>query len=93
MVDEWTERIPASEVTTGVAFHFDAPSSRPPQALLLAVTPEDEPEWSLDLVMATLLQTIELAKMRAAGPQAIEAYGHHLPAIFSPKDLRPKGGA
>jgi hypothetical protein len=87
VVDEWTERIPAKEVTTGVAFHFDAPSSRAPQSMLLAVTPEEDPEWSLDLVVATLLQTLELSRMRAVGPQSLEAYGHHLPAIFSPQTL------
>ena len=36
LIDEWTERVPAPSETTGVAFHFDEPESRPPQAILLA---------------------------------------------------------
>ena len=37
----WTEAIPRSGQTAGVAFHFDAPSARPPQAVLLC-TAENE---------------------------------------------------
>ena len=39
VIDEWTESVPAAEVTTGVAFNYDAPGARPPQSVLLAVTP------------------------------------------------------
>ena len=93
LVDEWVERIPATRQTTGVAFHFDAPASRPPQALLLAVTPDDETAWSFDLVVATLMQTLEDARVRAVSPQALSAWGHHLPAIFPPTSLQTKASA
>jgi hypothetical protein len=88
LIDEWVERIPASRQSTGVAFHFDAPASRPPQSLLLAVTPDDEQGWDFDLVVATLLQTLEDARLRAVAPQALTTYGHHLPAIFPPARLQ-----
>ena len=39
VIDEWVETVPAAEVTTGVAFNFDAPGARPPQGVLLAVAP------------------------------------------------------
>ena len=39
MLDEWTETVPEPEVTTGLAFNYDAPGARPPQAVLLAVAP------------------------------------------------------
>ena len=93
LVDEWVERVPATRQTTGVAFHFDAPASRPPQALLLAVTPDEETAWSLDLVVATLMQTLEDARLRAVSPQALSAWGHHLPAIFPPTSLQTKASA
>jgi hypothetical protein len=86
MIDEWTEPIPKTTQTTGVALHFDAPSSRAPQALLLAVTPENR-VWDFELLLSTLLQTLEDAQLRAVGPQTLAAYGHHLPAIFSPRPI------
>jgi hypothetical protein len=86
-VDEWVEHVPRTVQTTGVAFHFDAPAARPPQSLLLAVTPDRDTPWSFDLVVATLMQVLQDAQLRAVSPQALSAYGHHLPAIFSPVAL------
>jgi hypothetical protein len=83
-VDGWVERVPRRTQTTGVALHYDSPASRPPQSLLLAVTPDDATPWSFDLVVDTLLQVLEDARMRAVNPQTLPAYGHHLPLIFSP---------
>ena len=34
--DGWSEVVPNREETTGVAFHFDAPNARAPQAIVLA---------------------------------------------------------
>ena len=93
LIDEWVERIPKSRQTTGIAFHFDAPASRPPQALLLAVTPDDETAWSFDLVVATLMQTLDDARLRAVGPQALTSWGHHLPAIYPPVELQTEATA
>ena len=48
VVDRWSERIPGPDQVTGVAFHFDAPSTEAPQTMLLAVTPEGDrgaPTW------------------------------------------------
>lgn len=82
-VDGWTERIPDPDQITGVAFHHDSPSQKPPQTLLLATTPEGQ-SWSLDLVCATLMQTLELAQLRCVTPAHLSDWGHHLPAIHSP---------
>ena len=87
VVDTWVERIPADDVVTGVAVHFDAPSSRPPQSLLLMVPPEGEP-WSFDLVLDTLLETLEAAQLRSVDPDALSAYGHQFPAIYPPGRLQ-----
>jgi hypothetical protein len=82
VVDSWTERIAASEQVTGLAVHFDAPSSRAPQAMLLVVPPEGE-KWSFDLVADSLMETLELAKLRAVDPDILLAHGHQMPAIFA----------
>ena len=53
MVDEWVERVPEPVQTTAVAFHYEEPGSRAPQAVLVAVCPDERPAWDADLVLAT----------------------------------------
>jgi hypothetical protein len=65
LIDEWVEVVPSKEEITGLAFHFDSPQSRAPQAILLAVKPNKESEWNLGMLADTLLETLELAKFRA----------------------------
>ena len=83
VVDEWVEVVPSGEVVTGVALNVDAPSSRPPQAMLLGLPPRDR-SWSFDNVVDTLLEALEAAKLRAVDPDVLVAYGHHAPAIYPP---------
>ncbi|MFV8753425.1 hypothetical protein ACNOYE_22980 [Nannocystaceae bacterium ST9] len=85
LIDEFNEALPAIDQTTGIALHFDSPSSRPPQTLLLAVPrlTNDVPEaWSFERLCDALIDTIELAKLRAVDPDILQGYGHHAPAIF-----------
>jgi hypothetical protein len=99
-VDAWPEVIPATEHTAGLAFHYDAPGARPPQAVVLAVHPHPDPDrWDLDTLIATVNETAELAHLRALTLQEIEGFAGLLPALylptnytrdvpsFSPKDL------
>lgn len=88
VVDQWVERIPDPDHVTGVAFHLDAPQSRPPQSLLLAIPPERD-GWSFDAVVDILNETLDAAKMRAVRPQDLDDFGHHIPAIFSQVRLDP----
>jgi hypothetical protein len=92
VVDEWVELVPSGEVVTGVALNVDAPSSRPPQAMLLGLPPRDR-NWSFDNVVDTLLEALEAAKLRAVDPDVLVAYGHHAPAIYPPVgiDSGPQG--
>jgi hypothetical protein len=64
IVDEWPERIPNAQAQTAVAFHFEEPAARAPQALLLAVCPDNRPTWDDALLQAVLAETLELAKIR-----------------------------
>jgi hypothetical protein len=81
-VDEWTEVIPAPRETTGLSFHFDAPGACAPQAVLLAVPPQVGARWEWEGVVDTVDSALELAKLRAAGPDALGAAGHFLPAAY-----------
>ena len=69
-----------------MAFHFDAPSTEAPQTMLLAVTPEGRP-WSADLVLDTVLETIEWMQLRAVAIDDLGDYGHALPTCFAPGRL------
>ena len=86
-VDAWAETIPAREHTAGLAFHYDAPGARPPQAVVLAVHPRPNPErWDLDTLLATVHETAELARLRALSLKEIEGFSGLLPALYLPNN-------
>lgn len=91
LVDQWTELVPAAELTTGVSFHYDQPDSQPPQTLLLAVPPQMRGGWLWEDLVQTLHDTLELAKNRAVEPAHLEdtIYGPLLPALIG--DIPPFG--
>jgi hypothetical protein len=66
VVDQWSERIPASRQTTGLTFQYDAPTNRAPQSWLVAVPGPGE-EWSYELVVGAVLDTLDWARMRTVG--------------------------
>jgi hypothetical protein len=81
-VDEWLETIPNAAETTGVSFHINDATSRAPQTILLAVQPDEFPEWTLESVEGTLLEAVELSHMRAVDPELLAGIGHFLPALL-----------
>jgi hypothetical protein len=83
VVDRWSEPIPRTGQVTGVTFQFDGPGNRPPQSWLLAVPPDGE-SWSLGLVLATLLETLEWATLRAVAPEDMLDYGRAIPTVWVP---------
>jgi predicted nucleic acid-binding Zn-ribbon protein len=94
LVDEWTETLPQKNEVTGLAFNFDQPNSAPPSAILLAVTPELTGKWHWDDLAATVLDTIERAKLRAVEPDMIDSlsgFGALLPSILSEFHTSPSG--
>jgi hypothetical protein len=82
MLDKWTEFIPETEEQTGVAFHYDDPGAEAPQAILLAIPPEPAERWRLDWLVATLNETLDLAKIRAVDSELLGELGQVLPAIY-----------
>jgi hypothetical protein len=83
-IDEWVEVIPDSQVTTGIAFNFDEPACQAPQAVLVAVPPDDSPRWDATHIEAILLETMDMARLRAVDPETLDAHtdvGQLLPAL------------
>ncbi len=83
MVDEWPERIPDTQQNAAVAFHFEEPSARAPQALLLAVCPDNRELWDDPILQAILAETLELAKIRTVDLASVQQVGSKfLPALY-----------
>ena len=80
--DEWNETVPRARETTGVAFHYDAPAARPPQAILLAVAPDLSRVWDVETMEAILLETFELATLRAVDQESLTLLDQYLPALY-----------
>jgi hypothetical protein len=72
LIDDWTEMMPTHEETTGITFNYNQPNAMPPQALLLAVTPEIKGHWTWDDLMGILNDTLNRAKLRAVEPQMLD---------------------
>jgi hypothetical protein len=88
LVDEWLDRIPGDTTTSGVAFHYDEPTARAPQTLLLAVCPDGRQSWDLELVSAILDETFDLAKVRGVDLASIQEVGQVVPALYFPFNLQ-----
>ena len=95
VIDEWNEVIPNPVETTAVSFHYDAPAARAPQVLLLAVPPDRAAaSWTLDQLLDTLLETMDMARLRAIDPQRLWMINRALPAIYlaaNADDQAPSG--
>jgi len=88
LVDEWPERIPTTEESTGVAFHYNDPGTEAAQAILLVASPAPETPWSLELLERVLWGTLELAQVRSVPPDQLDALGQYLPALFLTENIR-----
>jgi hypothetical protein len=95
--DAWPEAVPSREETTGMAFHYDAPGARPPQAVLIAVpplppnpgfapppTPLPNTVWSVDALLETVMEARRLAPIRGVSPADLRWLGTTLPPLWFP---------
>jgi hypothetical protein len=82
LIDEWVEVVPSATETTGIALQYDQPNAAPPQTILVAVPPEIESPWTLWSLQQVLLETLDLARIRAVDPDALDEVGHYLPASY-----------
>lgn len=90
LIDEWVETIPAARETTAIAFHYDALTAQAPQAILLAVPPDRSRPWSLEVLEAVLLETLDLAKIRAVDGDLLGDVGQFLPALYTAHNPEPQ---
>ncbi|MFB6768191.1 hypothetical protein [Streptomyces sp. NPDC056337] len=93
VLDEWIELLPGSDQPppgpgpapetelTGVAFHYDRPDAKAPHSVLLAVPPDMDRGWTSDGLAQVLLETLELAKLRAVDHQDLRRLSSLLPGI------------
>jgi hypothetical protein len=91
LVDEWTETIPATTTTTGIAAHYDRPGSQPPQSMLLVAPPARTGAWKWDDLVAAVAETLDLIRTRAVEPAQLDgtAYAQLLPATVMAAASRP----
>ena len=82
LIDEWVEVVPSTTETTGIALQYDQPNAAPPQTILLAVPPQMESSWRVWSLQQVLLETLDLARIRAVDPDALDEVGHYLPALY-----------
>jgi hypothetical protein len=82
LIDEWVEVVPSATETTGISFQYDQPNAAPPQTILVAVPPEVGLPWTVWSLQQVLLETLDLARVRAVDPDALDEVGHYLPALY-----------
>lgn len=82
LIDEWVEVVPSTTETTGIALQYDQPSAAPPQTILIAVPPEMGTPWTIWSLQQILLETLDLARIRAVDPVTLDEVGHYLPALY-----------
>jgi hypothetical protein len=82
LIDEWIEVVPSTTETTGIALQYDQPNATPPQTILIAVPPEVESPWTIWSLQQVLLETLDLARIRAVDPVTLDEVGHYLPALY-----------
>jgi hypothetical protein len=82
LIDEWVESVPSATETTAITFQFDPPDAFAPQSILLAVPPVPSTPWTVADLHRVLLETLDLAKIRAVDSELIGELAHYLPALF-----------
>jgi hypothetical protein len=84
VVDSWSEVVPGTgesgaEEIAGVAFDYDRPGARAPQAMVLAVPPDPARGWSREDVHACVAETLRLARLRTLDLQDLPEIRMSLP--------------
>jgi hypothetical protein len=82
LADEWVEVVPSATETTALAFQFNPPDACAPQSVLLAVPPVPDQPWTVASLHRVLVETLDLAKLRAVDAEALWEIAHYLPATF-----------
>lgn len=87
VLDSWGEVIPATGQATTTAFHFDAPGSRAPQAILIAVPPDPAQPMDVATLVDVVVETRELARARAATAEDLGQWSAGAPLTTLPANV------
>jgi hypothetical protein len=98
LLDTWSEVVPNDSEETGIAFHYDSPGAEAPQVILVVPPssvgvqcPNDsDPNvdgWQALDMIATLNETIDLAKIRTVDAQMVD-FGQLFPTIYMTENTR-----
>jgi hypothetical protein len=82
LVDEWVEVVPNASEATALAFQFDLPDSCAPQSVLIAGPPVPGQDWTSETLRRVLMETLDLAKLRAIDSSSLGAAAQHLPGLY-----------
>ncbi|WP_440766368.1 hypothetical protein [Natronorubrum sp. DTA7] len=77
-VDEWVEGVAAEQQDTGLALRYDAPGSRAPGSMLLAIPPGRE-GWTIESLIETVEETMTYTKRRAVDAHDLHARTDDVP--------------
>jgi hypothetical protein len=80
LLDDWAETVPSPRHTTYAAFGYDAPRARAPQAVLLAVPPDEQVALTADALPGIVLSTREQARARMAQPDQLGGWSLAAPS-------------
>jgi hypothetical protein len=64
-IDGWTEIIANKSEDTGIAFNYEGPRVKAPQAILIAAPARDSAAWAWDDLVGAVEQAFDLAQIRA----------------------------
>jgi hypothetical protein len=84
LVDEWVEFVPSAAETTAITFQFDPPNAFAPQNVLVAAPPVAGQDWTTETLRQVLMETLDLAKLRAVDTSLLGAAAQYLPGIYVP---------
>lgn len=84
LFDEWVEVVPNATETTALTFQFDPPNAVAPQNVLVAVPPVPGQDWTTESLRRVLVETLDLAKLRAVDTSRLGAAAQYLPALYVP---------
>jgi hypothetical protein len=83
LVDDWVEVVPNASETTSVAFHYDAPTSTPPQVMLIGVPYPNQERWTSADVIGIVEEALALARIRMVDIDTLPGLGQLLPAFVT----------
>jgi hypothetical protein len=75
LIDSWTETIPSPSRDTAMALRFNNASTRAPQVILLAVSPNPAVAWTTTTLVDVLRETLMLARLRVQPPTTFSRGG------------------